>query len=353
MINSVDFLKSKLKNDEAFLIISPVNRRYLTDFDSSDGYFLITANNAVFLTDSRYIEAARQRAKNCDDIILLKKCFEQLNGLIRQLNIRQIYIEENISVCEMKGLEKNLEASVKAEKTDELLTGLRRTKSEEEKKKIIKAQRIAENAFDNILKFIKPGVTEREIRIELEYYMLKNGSENPSFETIAISGKNTSMPHGVPTDKRVENGDFITMDYGAVFEGYHSDMTRTVAVGSVSGKMAEVYNTVLKAQLACIEALKPGVSCKDGDAAARGIIEKAGYGDFFGHGTGHGVGLEIHEAPNLSPKSRQILSIGDIVTDEPGIYIPGEFGVRIEDMIYITETGCENLTNCEKSIIIL
>ncbi len=353
MINSVDFLKSKLKNNEAFLIISPVNRRYLTDFDSSDGYLLISKKESVFLTDSRYIEAAERTVKNCNDIALLKKALEQLNELIKRLNIQQIYTEENIRVSEIKALEKNLECSVSAERTEELLTELRRAKSEEEKNKIIRAQRIAERAFDNILGFIKPGVTEREIRIELEYYMLKNGSENPSFETIAISGKNTSMPHGVPTDKKVENGDFVTMDYGAVFEGYHSDMTRTVAVGYITDKMAEVYNTVLKAQLACIEKLKPGVSCKDGDAAARDIIKKAGYGDFFGHGTGHGVGLEIHEAPSLSPRSKHILTCGDVVTDEPGIYIPGEFGVRIEDMLYITETGCENLTKCDRNVIIL
>ena len=183
--------------------------------------------------------------------------------------------------------------------------------------------------------------------------MLKNGAECVSFETIAVSGKNSSMPHGVPCDKKIEKGDFITMDFGAVVEGYHSDMTRTVAVGEVSSKQAEVYKTVLDAQLKSLETLKAGVSCFDADAAARNIIENAGYGEYFGHGTGHGVGIEIHEAPRLSPKSDAILKAGDIVTVEPGIYLPDEFGVRIEDMAFITENGFENLTRTPKNLIIL
>ena len=183
--------------------------------------------------------------------------------------------------------------------------------------------------------------------------MLKNGAEAVSFETIAVSGKNSSMPHGVPTDKKIENGDFITMDFGAVYNGYHSDMTRTVIVGKPTEKQKEVYETVLKAQKSALEVLKNGVTGFDADKVARDIIENAGYKENFGHGTGHGVGIEIHESPNLSPYSKATLETGNVVTVEPGIYIPDEFGVRIEDMALITEDGYINLTSCEKELIIL
>ena len=203
------------------------------------------------------------------------------------------------------------------------------------------------------MKFIKVGVTEKEIALELDFYMLSHGAEAVSFETIAVSGKNSSMPHGVPTDKKIENGDFITMDFGAVYNGYHSDMTRTVIVGEPTEKQKEVYETVLKAQTEALAVLKAGVSGVDADKAARDIIDAKGYKENFGHGTGHGVGIEIHESPNLSPYSKAILETGNIVTVEPGIYIPDEFGVRIEDMALITEDGYINLTSCEKELIIL
>ena len=183
--------------------------------------------------------------------------------------------------------------------------------------------------------------------------MLKNGADGLSFETIAISGKNTSMPHGVPTEKPVEKGDFITMDYGALYRGYHSDMTRTVALGYVSDEQEKVYNTVLEAQKAAAEAVKPGAKCADADAAARQIIEKAGYAEFFTHGTGHGVGIDIHEPPTVSYRSEETLRPGDVVTAEPGIYLPGKFGVRIEDMLYVTENSAENLTEAPKNLIVL
>ena len=183
--------------------------------------------------------------------------------------------------------------------------------------------------------------------------MLSHGAEALSFETIAISGANTSKPHGVPTEKKIEDGDFVTMDYGAVVNGYHSDMTRTVAVGHVSDEQKKIYDIVLKAQLASLEILRSGLKCSDGDKAARDVITEAGYGEFFRHSTGHGVGIEIHEKPNLSPKSVTTLRTGNIVTVEPGIYIPGKFGVRIEDMALITENGCQNLTNAAKELVIL
>ena len=349
-----DKMKSILDEGEAFLIVSQANRRYFTDFEASDGYLVITAEKSVFLTDGRYIEAAGNKVKNCDEVSLLTRADEDLPSLLGSLGVSSVYTEaENLTVGEFERLKEILDCRVTAEKADDAIKNLRRQKKEYEKQRVIAAQRIAEKAFEHILTFIKPGVTEKDIRLELEFYMLKNGADGLSFETIAVSGKNTSMPHGVPTDKKVESGDFVTMDYGALVDGYHSDMTRTVAVGSVSDKMAEVYETVLRAQQACFDVLKPGIACKDADKAARDVIESAGYGRFFTHSTGHGVGIDIHEAPSVSSRSKETLRAGDIVTDEPGIYIPGEFGVRIEDMAFITETGFENLTKCEKSLIIL
>ena len=347
-------LQSKLSTGEACLVTSPENRRYLTKFPSSDGCLLITKTESVFLTDSRYIEAAQAAIKNCSSVELLKSLKAQLPELCKKLGVTSIFTEaEKISVAEFKTFSEILPCPCKAEMLDDAVTALRRIKTREEKEKILAAQAIAEKAFDNILGFIREGVTEKEIALELDYFMLRNGAEALSFETIAVSGANSSMPHGVPSDKKIEKGDFITLDFGAVVDGYHSDMTRTLAVGAVSSKQAEVYETVLRAQLASLESLAAGVTCKAADAAARDIITAAGYGENFGHGTGHGVGIEIHEAPRLSPKSDAVLIPGDVITVEPGIYIPGEFGVRIEDMAFITANGCENLTKTPKSLIII
>lgn len=347
-------LQSRLEKNQAFLIHSPENRRYLTGFASSDGYLLVTPDEAILFADSRYIEAAQKSAQGCTEIALLTSLSQQLKEYAEKLGVKSVFTEaQRLSVDEFNSFCEILPCECKAEQTDEAIDSLRRSKGIEEKQKILAAQAIAEKAFDRILGFIKEGVTERDIALELDFYMLKNGAECVSFETIAVSGKNSSMPHGVPSDKKIERGDFITMDFGAVVDGYHSDMTRTVAVGEVSSKQAEVYETVLSAQEKSLALLKAGVSCFDADAAARDIIKSAGYGSFFGHGTGHGVGIEIHEPPRLSPKSKQILEIGDVVTVEPGIYLPEEFGVRIEDMAFITENGCENLTKSPKSLIIL
>lgn len=353
-MNNINNLKLQLKDGEAVLVVSPENRRYLTGFASSDGYLLVTKTESVFLIDSRYIEAAQNEITDCSEIVLLKSFSEQLPEYIEKLGVKTVFTEaERLSVAEFAKIQKYVPCECISEKADDAINALRRIKSQTEKKKILAAQAIAERAFDHILGFIKEGVTEREVALTLDFFMLKNGAECVSFETIAVSGKNSSMPHGVPSDKKIEIGDFITMDYGAVVDGYHSDMTRTIAVGEVSSKQVEVYETVLAAQKKSLEALRAGVSCKDADTAARDIIVNAGYGEFFGHGTGHGVGIEIHEEPRLSPKSASSLETGDIVTVEPGIYIPSEFGVRIEDMAFITENGYENLTKSPKNLIIL
>lgn len=337
---------------DGVLIVSETNRRYFTSFSSSDGVLLATKNGSVFLTDSRYIEEAQNVVKNCE-VEELKKASEQLPELCRRLGVRTLMVEsDRLTVSELKAYRKMLKGILLTTVgTDKLIDELRAVKSEYELDSIIKAQRIAEKAFDHILGFIKEGVTEKEIALGLDFFMLKNGAEAISFETIAISGANTSKPHGVPTDKKVCNGDFITMDYGAVVNGYHSDMTRTIAVGEISSAQAEVYETVLEAQLRALATLKEGVKGCEADAAARNYINEKGYGEYFRHSTGHGVGLEIHEKPNLSPKNYKRLQSGNVVTIEPGIYIPGGFGVRIEDMAIITKDSCEILTKISKKLI--
>lgn len=347
-----EILKSK---SDAVIITSPENRRYFTGFNSSDGFLVITQGEAVFFTDSRYIEAAQNQISACKSV-LLKRVNETIAPYLKEKGINNIILEtERLTVAELNNLKKAFDfCTVEAkEELDEIINKLRAVKTDEEIENIKKAQKIAEDAFNHILEFIKVGVTEKEIALELDFYMLSHGAEAVSFETIAVSGKNSSMPHGVPTDKKIEKGDFITMDFGAMYNGYHSDMTRTVIVGEPSEKQREVYETVLKAQKASLAVLKNGISGFDADKAARDIIDNAGYKDNFGHGTGHGVGIEIHEAPNLSPYSKATLETGNVVTVEPGIYIPNEFGVRIEDMALITDDGCVNLTSCEKELIIL
>ncbi len=337
------------------LIITDINRHHLTGFKSSLGYLFIIGGRKILYVDSRYIEAAKSKTYPDVEVRLLGKLGDAIGDITREFGITAIKYEAEITLCQDKLLKEQF-GEVKAEaseKLSDLILSARSVKTEAEVECIIRAQRSAEGAFQNILNFIKVGITEREIKLRLEYEMQRLGADGMSFETIAISGKNTSMPHGVPTDKPIESGDFVTMDFGGIYKGYCSDMTRTVAVGYVTEEMERVYNTVLQAQLNAIESIRSGVEAKAVDLAARSVIEKAGYGKCFQHSTGHGVGLEIHEEPNLSPNSAKILTVGNVVTVEPGIYIEGKFGVRIEDMLYVTENGSGNLTNSQKNLIIL
>lgn len=358
MVTMIKKLQSKLKEQGAnycALIISPENRRYFTGFESSDGFLLVSSDRSVFITDGRYIEAAEKQISN-SEVVLLGKTYPQLAELFKEMHCKHLLVESGRMTVStynsLKGVLKNI--SISTDSTlDTIINSIRSIKNEYEVDCIVKAQRIAEQAFEHILKYIKVGVTEKDIQLELDFFMLRNGGEGLSFETIAVSGKNSSMPHGVPSNKAVENGDFITMDFGTMINGYHSDMTRTVAVGFATDEMKNVYDAVLRAQQNCLENIKAGIPCKDGDMFARSIINDAGYGKYFTHSTGHGVGVEIHEYPNLSPASDSILQVGNIVTVEPGIYIPEKFGVRIEDMALITESGCTNLTKAPKELIIL
>lgn len=346
-------IQKMLSANEAALCMSIPSCRYLTDFDYEDGGVLLTANAAYMLTDSRYIEAAKETVKGMQ-CISCHGFFKSLLALIMKSGVQKLYVEQSISVAQLQALQK-LPIEVVADETLETaLLQARLVKDAEELSCLKQAQEITEKGFTHILPFIKAGVTERQVALELEFFMRKNGADGVSFPFIVVSGTNTSRPHGVPTDKPIQNGDFVTMDFGALYHGYHADMTRTVAVGEVTDKQKHVYDTVLSAQKAALGGIRAGMSGKEADALARDVITAAGYGEYFGHGTGHGVGVEIHEAPRLSPLASEApLPASTVVTVEPGIYIEGEFGVRIEDMVLITDNGNENLTKAQKELIIL
>lgn len=342
---------------DAALIQSDVNRRYFTGMQSSAGTVLCFRDAAYLLIDFRYIEKARQCVKNCT-VVELHDLYGQIQKLLKQHHAKRLAVESMaMTLHAFSDLMHHLERTVEFDKSDALsraISDCRTVKSEDEIEKIRRAQRIAELAFEDILTFIQPGVSERDIMLRLNQTMMEHGSDGESFPTIALTGAATSMPHGVPmADRLVHKGDFVLMDYGATYDGYHSDMTRTVCVGKPSEKMQQVYDTVLEAQKQALFVAKSGITGRVLDKAGREVIEAAGFGDHFGHSLGHGVGLEIHELPNASPGSKAVLVPGNVVTVEPGIYLPGEFGVRIEDFVVIREGGCENLTLAPKHLIVL
>lgn len=353
MINKSDALAKKLGEGVCAVILSPENRFYFTGFSSSSGALLVSRNEAVFLTDSRYIEAAKGKIRACS-VEEMTSLSEQLSVHIRRMNCTQALVEaDRITLSEFARLKKALKGVkfISDGTLDLMINEQRAVKDGDEVQKIKKAQSIAEQAFEYILSVIKEGMSERELALKLDFKMLELGAQAISFETILVSGKKTSMPHGVPGDKKIESGDFVTLDFGAVFEGYHSDMTRTVAIGKVSDEHIRVYDTVLKAQENALKNIRAGVTGEEADAFARSVIEKAGYGEYFRHSTGHGTGVEIHEAPALSKNNKKPLLSGNIITVEPGIYIPGKFGVRIEDMCVVTDGGVVNLTAAPKELI--
>ena len=339
---------------DALVLTSEVNRRYATGFHSTAGAVYLSAKQAVFYTDFRYVEAARAAVTDFEvrEIGVGRSYTAAINELIEQDDVRTVALEdETLTHAEYTRWATALHATVM--RLEDSVARLRVTKEDDEVGKIVAAQRIAEQALEEVMNDIRVGVTEKEIAARLTYLMLHYGAENMSFDPIVVSGANSSKPHGVPTEKQIEAGDFVTMDFGCIVDGYCSDMTRTVAVGHVTEEMQRVYDIVLDAQLAGIACCKAGVSGREVDGAARRVIEAAGYGDAFGHGFGHGVGLEIHEAPTASSRSEALLPAGSILPAEPGIYLPGKFGVRTEDMLYVIEDGCINLTEAPKTLRIL
>lgn len=358
-MNPIERLSERLIHGDAkkaVLVHSRPNRYYLTSFPSSAGILLVTAGKAYYLLDFRYAEAARAKAKGAE-VVDLMNMDETLKGLLTKHGVQEVYMEYTAlpygtamrykKICESAGAEAIFDTTL-----DDALKAQRIIKSEEEIGKIAAAQAITDKAFTHILGFIHAGVTEREIALELEFFMRGNGADGNAFNPIVVTGKNGSQCHGVPGDTVVQDGDLITMDFGAMLNGYNSDMTRTVAVGHVSDEQRDIYNTVLRAQVAAIDAIRAGVRCCDIDKVARDIIETP-YPETFGHSLGHGVGFEIHEWPGFSKVDTSLTEPGMVITVEPGIYVAGKCGVRIEDMIVVTEDGCRNLTHSPKELIIL
>ena len=327
--------------------------RYYAVGSGAEGITLITAEGRGYaLTDSRYREALEQAAGplGFSVVLLQKNLIDTISDLCSDLGIKRLgYEDDTIRLKEYRRLQSALDCELVP--AGEALSTLRQIKSEDEIKRIISAQRIAERAFEDLLGELRPGRTERELAAFLDYRMASYGSQGRSFATILISGENTSKPHGEPGERLLKAGDFITVDFGARVDGYRSDMTRTVALGHISEEMERVYQTVLDAQLAGIEALDVGKTGAEVHESAHRIIRDAGYGDYFGHGLGHSLGVEIHERPSASPNSEARFCVGNILTVEPGIYLPGRFGVRIEDMIFLSGKGKMNLTRTPKSLL--
>lgn len=350
----IEQLRSLLNEDTAILITSAPSRFYFSGFRSSDGIILITLKSAVLFIDFRYFEKAKNTINHID-VVLANNTYDQIKKILSQESIKKVYVEnDNLNYNEHKRISSRLGLELSDDNVlCEKIRNLRSIKSEREISYIKEAQRFTDETFSYIVQRIREGVSEREIMLDMEFYMRRLGSEGISFDFIVVSGKNSSLPHGVPTDKLIEKGDFITMDFGAVYNGYRSDMTRTVAVGMVSDEQRTVYNTVLEAQDAALRAIKPGIICREIDKISRDIIYDKGYEGCFGHGLGHSVGLQVHEYPSFNTRCEEILKPGMIMTVEPGIYLEGKFGVRIEDMVVVTDNGHENLTHSRKDLIIL
>ena len=337
------------------LVIDEKNQRYSCGFPFTDGAVLVTRDKTYLFTDSRYIEAAEKSI--ADDVILREfgagaRLSTLIKDALRECGAQKLGgEEESLPYASYLGYEKRLGTELIP--AQHIFNELRASKSAEEQEYMRQAQGIAEKALGDVLGIIKPGISERDIAAEITYRLLKHGAEGNSFDPIAVTGLNSSMPHGVPGDALVKEGDFITMDFGCVKNGYCSDMTRTVAVGYATDEMKNVYSTVLKAQLEGIKTARAGIAGKEIDLAARKVINDAGYGKYFGHSFGHSLGLYIHESPSASPSCETIMPVGAVISAEPGIYIPGSFGVRIEDVLILNENGCENITKAPKELLIL
>lgn len=338
-------------NLDGALIYSDVNRNYLTGFTGDSSFIVVTFDKAIFITDSRYTEQASNEVLGFEVVEYTPPLYDFIKNIVQENNIKKLGIEEmHMTFADYEAYRERLDG-VEFVKLNGAVEKLRTLKDAGEIENIEKAAGIADKAFEHLLTFIKPGLTENEIAIELEYFMKKLGASGTSFTSIVASGERSSLPHGVASDKVVKEGDLLTLDFGCVYNGYCSDMTRTIVIGKANDKQKEIYNTVLDAHLAAFEFLKPGAKCFDADKAARDIIEGRGYGERFGHGLGHGVGMEVHEMPRLSKRSDDVFEANMVVTNEPGIYIPGFGGVRIEDLVLITEDGYRILSKSPKHLI--
>ena len=338
---------------DGLLLTSRYSRHYGAEFDIAEGVAIVTKNGCRYFTDSRYIESAENGIKGFEVLIVDGVGYmKRINDAIADFGVTALGYEENyLTVAEFMGYEKNLNAKLVPYNKE--INGFRGVKEAWELAIMRKAQDITDKAFAEVLPRIKAGMTELELQAELIYCLYKNGATGLAFDPIVVSGPNTSLPHGVACERVIQEGDFVTMDFGALYQGYCADMTRTVAVGHATEEMEKIYNTVLEAQLAGLAVSKAGVPGKDIDGAARKVITDAGYGPYFGHGYGHSLGLEIHESPSPNGRNADGMPLGAVASAEPGIYLPGKFGVRIEDTCVFLEDGIEILTHSPKNLIIV
>ena len=339
---------------DGLLLTSRYSRHYGAEYDIAEGVAIVTKQGCRYFTDSRYIESAQNSLKDFEVLEVNRTIgySKRINDAIADFGVTTLGYEENyLTAAELMNYEKHLNA--KLVPFNKPIYSFRGVKEEWELKLMRKAQAITDKAFAEVVTRIKPGMTELELQAELIYCMYKNGGTGLAFDPIVVSGPNTSLPHGVAGERVIQAGDFVTMDFGASYQGYCSDMTRTVAVGYATDEMKQVYDTVLKAQMAAIAATKAGIPGQSVDAVARKVITDAGYGEYFGHGYGHSLGLEIHENPGVNAGNTEPLPVGAVCSAEPGIYLPGKFGVRIEDVTIIKEDGCEDITASPKNLMIL
>lgn len=349
MVNRLKRLRGFLRQQglDGMVISKPENRYYFSGFNGSSGVLLVGLNETRLITDFRYIEQAKLQAPDFTVIRHGSDLYVALEAQIHELGLGRVGFEGDYVIWDSYGRLQQLAGELKAVHLDEL----RMQKDEHEIHLIRQAVKLADDAFSHILPYLRPGVSEFEVALELEMHMRKNGAEKMAFDIILASGKRSSLPHGKASARNLAVGDFVTMDFGAVFQGYHSDITRTVVIGNASFRQRELYDLVLAAQKCGLAALAPGKIGREVDYAARRLIADAGYADYFGHGLGHGVGLAIHEEPRLSPISDITLAPGMVVTVEPGIYLPEWGGVRIEDTVVVTADGVEILTSSSKDLI--
>ena len=354
-MTNLEKMRSILTDDvQTLLLTSQVNRLYAASYDVHEGVAVIGKEKSFYFTDSRYLEVAQENLPHFTVREMNRAHLYPalINEALEELGAKTLGIEEDcLTYGEYLHYEKNLHAKLVPYQKE--ISSFRQVKEPWEIDFMKQAQSITDLAFAEICKVLRPGMTEKEVATELIYCLLKNGSEGLAFDPIVVSGPNTSKPHGVPGDRKLEYGDFVTLDFGAKVAGYCADMTRTVALGFVSDEMSRVYDIVLRAQETAIGMTKEGVTGAEVDGAARKNIEDAGYGEYFGHGYGHSLGLEIHEAPNCSPGNGKPLPAGAVCSAEPGIYLPGKFGVRIEDVVIITPDGCEDITKSPKKLMII
>ncbi len=341
----------KREKIDALLVTDLTHVRYLSGFTGSNGLVVLAPPRAYFLTDFRYLVQAQKEVKNFKVIVADRELTSELPKLAELTRKARVGVEAVNMSLKMLDKLKDLLPRVDFRKTENLIESLTIIKDNEEIRKVKKAVRIADKAFSDILGRLKPGISEKDIALEMEYNMRSMGADSAAFDIIVASGQRSSMPHGIASTKKLKKGDFVTLDFGCTFQGYASDITRTVVLGKADERQKKIYDIVLTAQKKACKAVKPGMPCSRLDGVAREIIMKAGFGDYFGHGLGHGIGLRVHDNPSLNPRSTDTLAEGMVVTVEPGVYIPNWGGVRVEDDVLVTSSGGQILSKSPKELL--